>query len=199
MVSLTNQLIEKNLEIEQLKTELKEWWHDDFKNIVKNELKENRNGNRGYIAHLFGENGVPSQIKNAHTVKSGRLATQDLFKRQQSDTTLKKDGSSNKVGQKKLNNVPSVRPGSYDCNQKILERLEIYDKNPPKKKLEPLQKLNDVGAVKKGPNERPASVKNKAANNDKFKLRFSTNNMEGLLKLNSRYFVLDSLNILILI
>jgi hypothetical protein len=41
--NLKSQLVSKNLELESLKSELKDWWHDDFKSAIPKEKKTSAN------------------------------------------------------------------------------------------------------------------------------------------------------------
>jgi len=164
------------MELKYLKDELKDWWHDDFKNgkvVQFKEISIDYDPQSAGLMRTSPERSVEYSVKGAKST-TGKLST--LNHRHNSDSKVKKDPQMDLAKQRDLH-LKSVQ---YTESLRILEKLQERDMS--KKKLEPLRK------DKENPKEaerRPASEATRKK--DDLKMRFS-NNFEngGILKLNKR-------------
>ena len=188
---LKSQLHEKNNEIEILKSELKDWWHEDYKSNGEVSLKENEVENlerKNSIRHPSAERDKLRESKSAKAVTMGKILTIGPNVRKNSDIKYKKDRSIDSIDVKRVYDL-STKPVHYEESLKILEKIEEYERG--RKKLEPLN-IKDIKNAKKEPERRPSSVKNKTAifTGDSFKIRFSSRMEKGSIKINTRYSIL---------
>jgi len=173
---LKEQLIEKEMELKYLKDELKDWWHDDYKNGKMVQFKEisiDYDPQSAGLTRASPERSVEYSVKGAKST-TGKLSS--LNHRHNSDSKVKRDSQVELAKQRDLH-LKSVQ---YTESLRILEKLQ--EKNISQKKLEPLRK--DKENTKEA-ERRPVSEAGRKK--DDLKMRFS-NNFEsgGILKLNKR-------------
>jgi len=184
--SLKDQLIEKEMELKYLKNELKDWWHDDFKNGKTVQFKEisiDSDLHSAGLTRTSPERSVEYSIKGAKST-NGKLAS--LKQHSNSNSKIKKN-----VSIPHLDGDLQINPVQYNESLRILEKLQEKE-ILPKKKLEPLRKDKENGLITptKETGQRSSSSSSRPQKED-LKLRFSTNLEStnasgGILKLNKR-------------
>ena len=184
---LKSQLHEKNGEIQALKSELKDWWHDDYKSTDEVHFKENQVENvesRSGVRYSSAERDKAREPKSTKASTVGKLLTLAPV-RKNSENRFKKEKSIDHLDVKRVCDI-SGKPTYYEESLKILEKIEEYDRG--RKKLEPLN-MKDIKNPKKEGEKRPSSVKNKTTfvTGDSFKVRFSSRLEKGSIKINMRY------------
>jgi len=179
------------MELKYLKDELKDWWHDDFKNGKTVQFKEisiDSDLHSAGLTRTSPERSVEYLAKGAKST-NGKLSSM----KQHSNSKIKKNVSNSHLDAK-----DNINPVQYNESLRILEKLQEKE-ILPKKKLEPLRKDKENGLTTptKEMGQRSSSSSSKPKDpksNDNFKLRFSTNLENananangGILKLNKRY------------